>query len=104
MRREKDELVCLATDTKEELQELARVPFTNKTVRQVRLYGDAGGSPTELDVWLGKFRIKAEEITGGFPERDRPGEFPWWIVPTALLAVAGGGWWLARRQRARRLE
>ena len=69
IRREKEELICLAGDgAKGELVELARVPFTKAPVREVRLYADPGGSDSGIDAQILNFRATAEEITGGTPE------------------------------------
>jgi hypothetical protein len=106
LRRVKDEMICLASNNKGELQELDRFPFTPGTIRILRIYANPGASPTTgLDLRLGNFRLRAGEITGGFPVRERRGAFPWWLVSgTSFLAVAAGGWLIARRQRRKLLQ
>lgn len=106
LRRVKDEMICLASDNKGELQELERFPFTPGTIRILRVYANPGASPaTGLDVRLGNFHLRAGEITGGFPARERRRDFPWWLVSgTSCLAIAAGGWLAARRQKRKALE
>ncbi len=97
LRREKKELVCLAGDgDKSDLVELCRLPFTDATVREVRIYADPGGSETGLDARIFNFRVVAEEITGGIPERDKYRGLGWW--PWIAAVVLGGGAWLGWRR------
>jgi hypothetical protein len=89
VRREGGELICLALDgAKGEPRELHRMPFPKTTLRQVRIYADAGGSLTAVDVRLSQVRIRAEEITGGFPRGDQPMSLPWWPFLTGGCLVA----------------
>jgi hypothetical protein len=99
IRREKDELVCLAADgPKGEPRELHRQPFTTATVRQVRLFADAGGSPTAMDVRLSRLRVRAEEITGGFPTAEKPRQIPWWLIVALGFAGVAVALFLVRRR------
>jgi hypothetical protein len=89
LRREKAELVCdVAEGDKDRPRQLCCLPFPEGTVRQVRIYADAGGSPTAVDVRLGQIRIRAEEITGGFARREQPTTMPWWPFVAGSLFVA----------------
>jgi hypothetical protein len=90
LRREKDEIVCLVAEGQGELKEIHREPFNNKdTIRTFRIYADPGGSPTPLHVWMGQLRVRAEEITGGFPKLERPPEPSWWPWILAFVLVTG---------------
>jgi hypothetical protein len=100
LRREKEEIVCLAADGKSEPQELCRVPFTKGTVHQVRVYADPGGSPTALDAWLGNLRIQADEITGGFPKLERRSNWGWWVAVLVLLVLTAGTVLIVRQRQS----
>ncbi len=101
LRRLSNELLFLSADTPTEpLREIDRLPFTDRTIRAVRVFADSGGSPTAVDVRVGQIEIRAEEIASGLPKRE-PKQWSWtwlWVV----VAVAGGGlglWtWRARRR------
>jgi LPXTG-motif cell wall-anchored protein len=99
LRREKSELICLiANSWNGDLEELCRVPFTAATVRKVRLFADPGGSSAAMDVRLGHVKLRAEEITGGLPERDTRRGSTWWLVVILLLlGLLGFFWWRRRR-------
>jgi hypothetical protein len=89
MRREQAELVCLVTESaKVPLRALCRLPFTEDTVHQVRVYADGGGSPTAVDVRLSQIQMRAEEITGGYPVRDQPRAIPWLLIVGGVSSVA----------------
>jgi hypothetical protein len=92
LRRDKAELICaVAEGAQNPLREWFRLPFPEGTFRQVRLYA----APTAVNVRIGKIRIRAEEVTGGFPRREQPNTMPWWsyiagfffVVAVALLVV-----------------
>jgi hypothetical protein len=92
LKRVRDKLICLTGDADkpiDELYEIAKVPFTDATIKKVRIYADQGGSPTHIDVYVSDVLIKAEEITHQIPLRDRPGWF-WWIVAGIIFLLAGG--------------
>jgi hypothetical protein len=99
LRREKGELICLTADgPKGELEERCRVDYPDGTVRQVRFFADTGGSPTALDARLGQIRVRADEVTGGFPRSEQPRAIPWWlIVAVSLLIVAIALFFVRRR-------
>jgi hypothetical protein len=82
LKREKGEIVCLASEDKGALKELCRVEFTEGTVRQIRLYADPGGSPTAMNAWIGHVKIHAQEITGGFPKMEKR---PWSLLDWLIL-------------------
>jgi len=89
LRREKAEILCLASEKEgEDPAEVGRFPFTDTTVRKIRLLADPGGSPTGMDARLFDFKARAEEITGGTPERELAGGWGWWITIGAVLAFA----------------
>jgi expansin (peptidoglycan-binding protein) len=89
LKREAAEMICMVAEgSKDPLRELVRIPFTANTVKQARLYADAGGSETAVDVRLSQFRLRAEEIVGGFPKRDQPTNIPWWPFVTGFFFVA----------------
>jgi hypothetical protein len=97
MRRIKKELVFLAADTPGgELQEIGRMPFTDRTLSAIRLFADPGGSPTAIDVRVGQIDVRAEEITGGVPVVGPKKPTKWWlwlVVPVAGLGLYGVWWW-----------
>jgi hypothetical protein len=101
LRREKNELVFLTADTPAgELQEIGRLPFTDGTIRVVRLFADPGGSPTAVEVRLRDIAVRAEEVTGGIPASEQPRSHWWWLL--AVLPAGGVlalGVWQARRRR-----
>jgi hypothetical protein len=96
LRREQKEIVCLVADKPgDELRELARHAFPDMTVRTVRLFGDPGESPTAVDARFSNIQVRAEEITGGVPQRDETSNFWWWMLAAAALA-AGVGYFIYR--------
>ncbi|HJT78067.1 MAG TPA: hypothetical protein VJ739_12760 [Gemmataceae bacterium] len=102
LRREGKELVFLAADDpKAEPEEIGRLPFTERTIQAVRLFADAGGSPTAVDVRLHEVTVRAEETTGGVPKGEVRASH-WWLllfaVPPAVVVL---GFWLWRRGRDR---
>ncbi|MCI0684532.1 MAG: hypothetical protein L0Y71_20665 [Gemmataceae bacterium] len=100
LRRENDELVCLAANNlKEELRELCRIPFTKTTIRKTRLFADQGTSPTFLDTKITAFRVQAEEITGGIPLRDQKFAWGWWLIFAGFLVVGSILFILYRREK-----
>ena len=101
LRREKNELICLAAEgEKDDLRELKRFPFTDATVKQVRVFADPAGSDDELDARVFELRVMAEEITVGVPERDKPQSWGWWPYLIGACVVVGG-FVVWRRRRAR---
>src|SRR5262249_32231296 len=71
LRRVGKELVFLTADAPDaELEEVDRLPFTDRTIRAVRLFADDGGSATAVDVRLKDIAIRAEEISGGLPQKE----------------------------------
>jgi hypothetical protein len=101
--RKGKEVVFLAADTPDaELEEVGRLPFTDATVRQVRVFVDNGGSPTPVDVRVKLLAVRAEEITGGKPVSEQ--KTSWWWLLWLVVPVAGVGgvlwYWRARRAQA----
>jgi hypothetical protein len=93
LRREKADVICLAADGPQaEPRELIRLPFVPDTIRQVRLFGDLGGSHTSLDARLTQIQIRAVEIAGGVPkyEPPRPWGWGWWAGLGSVGVVAVG--------------
>lgn len=97
LRQEKGEVVWLVADTPyDPLRELARLPFTMGTVRPLRVFADAGGSPTPVDVRVTALAVRAEELAGGIPEIGREGS-GWWLgLIVAGLLLASVVWWRRR--------
>lgn len=99
LRRVKQELIFLtADDPAGPLQEMERLPFTDKTIRAVRFFADPGGSATAIDGRVRDFKVQAEEITGGIPERDKGGSSWWWLWIVFPVCGLGIFWfWRSRR-------
>jgi hypothetical protein len=98
LRRLKGELVFLAADAPGgALQEIARLPFTDRTIRVVRLFADPGGAASALDARLRQIEIRAEEITGGVPKVQPRSWRSWWAAAFVPAGVLLG--WLWRRRR-----
>jgi hypothetical protein len=103
LRREKANLLVLsAADYLDEPRELIKVPFTTKTVRTLLVFADSGGSATVVDGRFTDLTVRAAEITGGIPKRDRD-RTPIWVIVLAIvlaISIGGGLWWfLSRRKR-----
>jgi hypothetical protein len=91
MRREKGEIVCLASEKPgADAAEVGRFPFTDATVRKVRLFADSGGSPTPIDARFFDFKVRAEEISGGIVQHELTGGLGWWIVAGVVGALVVG--------------
>jgi len=100
LRRVKNELIFLSADAVDgPLQEIDRLPFTERTIRAVRVFADPGGSPTALDARMSHIEIRAEEIALGVPQREQNGGGWRWLW--AIVLVAGGalGLWIWRSHR-----
>jgi hypothetical protein len=88
LRRINSELIFLAGDGPEgELQELDRLPFPDRTVRTMRLFGSPAGSASGVDVRIREIRIRAEEITGGVTEKVANAWNWWWFL--VLVPILG---------------
>jgi hypothetical protein len=94
IRRERSEIICSVAEGDQELRELRREPFTDATIRQVRIYADPGGGDGELDARIYDVRLVAEEITGNVPERDKSRGYGWWptLIGSALVGLAYVAW------------
>ena len=80
LRRINKDLVFLASDDPDAtLQEVGRLPFTERTIRSVRLFVDAGGSPTAVDMRLLEIAVRAEEIAGGKVRLVKGAPSSWWL-------------------------
>jgi hypothetical protein len=101
MRREKDMLICLVSDSPNEApREISRTKFTNTTIRKVRLFADPGEKSNALEIRLDQLRIKAEEITNQIPERELRSNWIWWVAGAiVVIGIAGGVWWYRRSNR-----
>src|SRR5262249_50050751 len=105
LRRVEKELIFLAAnDDKSEAEEIERLPFTDRTIRPVRLDADSGGSPTLVDLWVWDVKVRGGEVTGGIAKRDQASVSPWWSLLAVLPVVGGGVYWLWRRRRLRARE
>jgi hypothetical protein len=100
LRRVKKELIFLAADEADDLREIKRLPFTDATIRTVRLFADQGGSPTTVDVLIRHVEIRADEIAGGVAKHDVRTSAWWWLL---TLIPLGGGLllWQSRKRRQR---
>ncbi|HTU23036.1 MAG TPA: hypothetical protein VMG10_33680 [Gemmataceae bacterium] len=100
LRRVKNELIFLSADALDgPLQEIDRLPFTERTIRAVRVFADPGGSPTALDTRMSNIEIRAEEIALGVPRREQTTR-SWGWVGTIVVAVGGVvAFWAWRRKR-----
>jgi hypothetical protein len=95
IRRIKKELVFLATDAPGgELNEIGRMPFTDRTIRPMRIFVDPGGSPTAIDARVSQIDVRAEEISGGRTVvGPRSYASLWWLaVPVGGVIVVYGAW------------
>jgi hypothetical protein len=102
LRREKAEIVCLASDRPgAEARELKRVPFTDRRVRHLRLHASNGGSPTAVSGRLTGVRVTADEIVGGLTRSELAAGrgYWWWWVPVAAGSLLGA--WVIRRYKRR---
>ena len=91
LRRVQSDIVCLAQDgDKGDLVELCRVPFSDATVRQVRIFADLGGADATLDARISHFRVVADEIAASVLERERRNNRSLWpyFAIAALAFVA----------------
>jgi hypothetical protein len=100
LRRTKNELIFLSADAPADpSQEIERLPFTDQTIRTLRVFVDPGGSPTSLDVRVNRIEIRAEEIATGVPQHMHRGwGWEWlWVV----VSVSGGTlvFWVWRAYR-----
>jgi hypothetical protein len=88
LRRERDEVVCLAADgIQAPLRELCRLPFSFGTVRPVRLFADTGGSPTGLDARLTHIRLSADEIAAGLVRHEQSSNAGGWLTAGAVVCL-----------------
>lgn len=102
LRRVGKELIFLAADKPtDDLDEIGRLPFTERTVQAVRLFADPGGSPTVVDVRLRQITVRAEETTGGMPKSEVRASHWWWLLLALPVVAAALGFWLWRRGRSR---
>jgi hypothetical protein len=99
LRRVKKELIFLAADDGGELHEIKRLPFTDATIRTLRLFADKGGSSASINVLIRQVEIRAEEVTAGVVARDVRTSAWWWLL--ALIPVAGLLIWRRRIRRQR---
>jgi hypothetical protein len=100
LRRVGKELIFLAADAPDaELEEVDRLPFTDRTVRAVRLFADDGGSATAVDVRLKDIAIRAEEISGGLPQNEQGTSAWWWLGALIPAAAVGLVFWRWRASR-----
>ncbi len=98
LRRVKKELIFLAGDEDGELNEIKRLPFTDATIRTLRLFADKGGSSSSVDVLIRQIEVRAEEVTPGVAKQDARTSAWWWLL--CLVPVTGGMLlWRKIRQR-----
>jgi hypothetical protein len=101
LRRAGKELIFLTADRPlDPLQEIGRMPFTDQTIRVVRLFADSGGSPTEIDARVGQIEMHADQMTGGIPRKVEAPPSRWWlwlILPTTATPFLWWRWRVRRR-------
>lgn len=94
LRRAGNKLICLVADgDAATLRELCQVPFTDGTIRALRIFADPGGAQTGIDAQVGNVRVRAEEITGGIPTREKSGGIAWWLALAAVTLAALALFW-----------
>jgi hypothetical protein len=102
LRRVKKELIFLAADDPgDELKEIGRLPFTDRTIRPVRIFVDAGGSPTMVDVRVRDLQMRAESLTGGVPTKEEAvsiWRYVWILAVIASLGLLFWRWHVHQRQ------
>jgi hypothetical protein len=100
LRRVKKELIFLASNTPTgDMQELERLPFSDHTIRKVRLFADPGGSPTALDARIWRIEVRSEEMTGGVPEIQPDAPVRWWLWGGIAVVVGSFLCWDWRRRK-----
>ena len=108
LRRESTEIVCLTADGAGELEERCRIPFSNGTVRKVRIFADPGNSPTSLDAGLSKIAIKAGAISAQIPLSEPAGlsgGFIALVIASVVVIIVLSAFWVQRsRSSARRRD
>jgi hypothetical protein len=105
-RVKKELIVQVSHDPAETPKEFKPLPFTDANIRPVRFFVDPGGSPTEpaalprpVEVRLWDIEVRAEEITGGVSQLEKPG-FSWWPIAFLVVACSLLFWyWHARKRR-----
>ncbi len=90
LKRQNADLTILVSEGKDDMTELAKIPFTTATVRKIRLFADTGGSPTSLDGRIGNLKVRAEEITGGIATRDVAFNWLGWLSTILFFAACVG--------------
>jgi hypothetical protein len=99
LRRAGKELIGLTADGESDpLQEIGRLPFTDETIRAVRLFADPGGSPTVVDVRLRRIEMRAEQVTGGVAEKDVLVSYWWLVALVVILSASAAVMWLLWRE------
>ena len=101
LRRLGNRLVFLAANGRTApLAEVGQLPCTERAIRTVRLFADAGEPPAGADVRLSAIEIRAEEITAGIP-RTTGRTTAWGLLASlAMLIVAVAAWFWIRHGRA----
>ncbi|HZZ79840.1 MAG TPA: hypothetical protein VFE62_15080 [Gemmataceae bacterium] len=100
--RKKKEVICLAADEEGEPKELCKIPFTDAAVQRVLIFADPGATPTELDAWFTRFKIRADEMSHHMVKQEQSN--PWWGVYAGLVLIVVGtmGYFVVRRIRTGR--
>lgn len=99
LRREKDKVICLASEDNGELKELKTIPFTRASVHKVHLFADPGNVSNALDARLLDIQVRAEEILSDIPLRERESTLGWWLMGGVLVLFAIAGYVGYRRWR-----
>jgi hypothetical protein len=89
LRREKGEVICLAADGMHaDLRELCGIPFSEGTIRPIRLFADTGGSPTGLDARLSMIRLRGDEVAAGLVKYEQSSSLGWWVAGGGIVMCA----------------
>lgn len=102
LRREGKDILFFVADRSPKYREIQRMEFTDGTIRKMRIYADPGKSPAEFDFRLSQLKVKAEEATGGIPEKERSSNWWIWVGGIVVLALIGGGAYLTMRKKHNR--
>jgi hypothetical protein len=103
LRRVGSQLVFLKSDNHSgELEGVHQIPFTNKTVRQLRLFAQAETVTSWVEFRLSGLDVRANEITGGIPRSAGAGSIVLWLLGICAVIAVGVSYRWRNHFRARR--